>query len=190
MRKIVSFMHMSLDGFVGKPNWEDFSWPKITEEIFELSSRFTAEADTALYGRVTFEGMEAYWPTAADQPDASKHDLEHSSWYNAVEKVVLSRTLSSDPQRKIRVIGEDVTGQIRSLKAQPGRDILILGSPGAVHTLMAADLIDEYRLTINPVLHGEGIPMFKNLKTQTELELLESRTYDSGVIFVRYGRAS
>ena len=187
MRKIVSFMHITLDGFVGKPNWEDFSWPKVDEEIFALSSQQTAQSDTAIYGRVTFEGMDAYWPTAAEQPGATEHDIVHSRWYNQVEKVVLSRTLSSDPKRKIRVISEDVAGAIHNLKQQPGQDMVIFGSPSVVHTLMAHDLIDEYCLMLNPYLLGEGIPMFKHIQ-KSELKLLQTKVFENGAVFLRYGR--
>src|SRR5438093_8619734 len=92
VRKVVLFMHMSLDGFVAGPNGE-MDWIIVNDEMFEYAGQRTREADTALYGRVTYEMMEGYWPTAADQPGATKHDIEHSRWYNQVLKVVVSRTM-------------------------------------------------------------------------------------------------
>src|ERR671933_369653 len=89
MRKLVLFMHTSLDNFVAGPNGE-MDWITVDEEIFEYAGKRTSEADTALYGRVTYQMMESYWPTAADQPGASKHDIQHSAWYKSVEKVVVS----------------------------------------------------------------------------------------------------
>jgi dihydrofolate reductase len=88
-------MHTSLDGFVGGPNGE-MDWIDVDDEMFEYAGQRTREADTALYGRVTYQMMESYWPTAGDQPTATKHDIEHSKWYNSVAKVVVSRTMKGE----------------------------------------------------------------------------------------------
>lgn len=85
-------MHVSLDGFVAGPDGE-MSWIKVDQEIFDFVGERIEKTDTALYGRVTYEMMENYWPTAGDNPSASKHDLEHSKWYNNAHKIVLSRTM-------------------------------------------------------------------------------------------------
>src|ERR1044072_2075112 len=92
MKRLVLFMHVSLDGFVAGPNGE-MDWIHVDDEIFDYAGQRTSEADTALYGRVTYQMMEGYWPTAADQPNASKHAIEHSAWYKKVNKVVLSQTM-------------------------------------------------------------------------------------------------
>src|SRR5215831_10792062 len=92
MRRLVLFMHMTVDGFVAGPNGE-MDWIHVDEEMFEYAGQQTDNADTALYGRKTFEMMDSYWPTAADQPSAAKHDIQHSQWYNRVEKIVVSRSL-------------------------------------------------------------------------------------------------
>src|ERR1700733_12050892 len=92
MRKLIFFMHTSLDGFVAGPNGE-MNWINVNETMFDFIGTMTAQADTALYGRVTYEMMQGYWPTAGDKPGASKHDKEHSNWYNSVSKVVLSTTM-------------------------------------------------------------------------------------------------
>src|SRR6478752_4593165 len=94
MRKIISFMHISLDGFVAGSNGE-MNWIKVDEEIFDHVGKRIDQSDTALYGRVTYDMMQSYWPTAGDEPDASKHDIEHSSWYNQAHKIVLSKTLKA-----------------------------------------------------------------------------------------------
>ena len=98
MRKIISFMHMSLDGFVAGPNGE-MDWIKVDEEIFDYVAKRISESDTALYGRVTYEMMENYWPSAGDKPKATRHDIEHSKWYKKVHKVVLSKTMNPDGYR-------------------------------------------------------------------------------------------
>ena len=92
MRKLVLFMHTSLDGFVASIKGE-MNWMHIDEELFDYAGNRTNESDLALYGRKTFEMMEGYWPTAASKPNASRHDIEHSTWYNQVQKIVLSKTL-------------------------------------------------------------------------------------------------
>src|SRR5882672_3565606 len=94
MRKIISFMHISLDGFVAGPNGE-MNWIKVDEEIFDHVGKRISETDSALYGRLTYEMMQGYWPGAGKEPDASKHDIEHSKWYNNAHKIVLSKTLDN-----------------------------------------------------------------------------------------------
>jgi dihydrofolate reductase len=93
MRKLIFSMHTLLDGFVAGPNGA-MRWINVNDEIFDFVGAITDKADAALYGRVTYEMMQGYWPTAGDDPNASKHDKEHSAWYNKVSKIVLSRTMS------------------------------------------------------------------------------------------------
>src|SRR4029079_16659218 len=128
MRKIISFMHISLDGFVAGPNGE-MDWIKVDEEIFDHAGKRISEVDTALYGRVTYQMMEDYWPTAGDNPAASKHDIEHSKWYKNVHKVVLSRSLKDDALTNTKIISDHLTDNINEVKQDPGNDILLFGSP-------------------------------------------------------------
>ena len=160
MRKLVVFMHVTLDGFVAGPNGE-MDWINIGDEIFDYAGRQTDSADTAMYGKNTFLMMDGYWPTAANQPNASKHDIQHSNWYNKVEKVVISKTLIEKDYPGIRIIRNNLYDEINNLKQKPGKNILIFGSASVVHSLMALNLIDEFWLMVNPVLLGKGIPMFK-----------------------------
>jgi dihydrofolate reductase len=188
MRKIVLLMHVTLDGFVAGPNGE-MDWIHVDDEIFEYPGKLTADADTALYGRVTYQMMESYWPTAGDDPNASKHDIEHATWYNEVEKVVLSNTLQGQNSNNIKIINGDVAAQIKELKQQNGKNILIIGSPSAVHVLLEHDLLDDFWLFVNPVLLGQGIPLFKNVKAVTKLKLVANTTFTSGVICTHYTKA-
>ena len=185
MRKLVLFMHTSLDGFVAGPKGE-MDWIIVNDEMFEYAGHRTREADTALYGRVTWRMMESYWPTAADQPGASKHDIEHSKWYNKVAKVVVSRTMKVERPPNTTIVGGDVTGQIARLKQREGRDIIIFGSPSVSHALMAENLIDDYWLFINPILLGEGIPLFKGIVKRAALGLIENHVFPSGVVCLHY----
>src|SRR5664279_3940305 len=117
MRKIVSFMHISLDGFVAGPNGE-MDWIIVDEEIFDYAGDRKNEADTAIYGRVTYDMMEGYWPTAAEQPNATKHDIEHSTWYNTVNKVVLSKTMKDANLPNTKIISDNVCNEIMKLKQE------------------------------------------------------------------------
>lgn len=184
MRKIVSFFHISLDGFVSGPNGE-MNWIKVDEEIFDYGAKRIVEGDTALYGRKTYEMMESYWPTAADKPDASKHDLEHSKWYAAVRKVVLSQTLKN-PNADTVVISDNLVEEITALKKTAGNDILIFGSPQATHALMRENLIDGYWLFVNPVVLGKGVRLFSDVNEQIDLKLVSTHSFSSGVTELNY----
>jgi dihydrofolate reductase len=185
MRSLVYFMHASLDGFVAGTKGE-LNWVTVDDEIFDFVSTLTDQADTALYGRVTYQMMEAYWPTAADQPHASKHDKEHSIWYKKVSKVVLSKTLTETGLTNTIVISDNLMENINKLKKQSGKNILIFGSPGASHSLLKIGLVDEYWIFVNPILLGQGIPLFKNVTDMIKLKLLESKTFNSGVVALHY----
>jgi dihydrofolate reductase len=185
MRRIILSLHTTVDGFVAGPNGE-MDWIKLDDEVFDVVGEFTGHADTALYGRVTYEMMESYWPTAADKPGATKHDLEHSDWYNKVQKVVLSRTMKGRQIDKTTIISDNIRVEVEKLKNGEGKNILIFGSPSAAHSLMEHNLIDEYWLFINPVLLGRGIPVFSRIRNCINLELLSSLQFKCGVLGVNY----
>ena len=185
MRHLIFFMHTSLDGFVAGPNGE-MNWIKVDEEMFDFVGSMTDKADAALYGRVTYEMMQGYWPTAGDQPNASKHDKEHSAWYNKVSKYVLSTTMNAEGLVNTTVISDNLVENINKIKNQDGKKILIFGSPRASHSLLSEGLIDEFWLFVNPILLGNGMPLFKGIKEMTKLNLLESITFTNGVIALHY----
>jgi dihydrofolate reductase len=187
MRKIVLSMHITLDGFVAGTNGE-MDWIKVDDELFEKTGKLTSESDTALYGRVTFQMMDNYWPTAADNPKASKHDIEHSEWYNRVNKIILSKTLSENVLNKVTVISDNIPEKINQLKQQEGKNILIFGSPSAAHVLMQHDLIDEYWLFINPVILGNGIPLFSGINEKIKLKTQKPEIFSNGVIALHYSK--
>jgi dihydrofolate reductase len=187
MRNLIFFMHTSLDGFVAGPNGE-MNWIKLDDELFDFVATMTANADTALYGRVTYEMMQSYWPTAGEQPNASKHDKEHSAWYNKVSKVVLSNTINETGLTNTKVIGDHLTDNINKIKKQEGKNILIFGSPAASHSLLSLGLIDEFWLFVNPILLGEGKPLFKGINETIKLKLAESKTFACGVIALHYAK--
>lgn len=185
MRKLVLFMHTSLDGFVAGPKGE-MNWIRTDEELFDFAGDRINESDLVLYGRKTFEMMEGYWPNAGSKPNASKHDIDHSKWYNQVQKVVLSKTLDATKLKNTKVISGNLAKEIGQIKKETGREIVIFGSASAGHSLMAEDLIDEFWIFINPIVLGEGTPMFKNKRIN--LKLVASTALKSGVVCLHYQR--
>jgi len=180
-------MHVSLDGYVAGQNGE-MDWIYVDEELLNYTTKLTNQADTAMYGRVTFQMMDSYWPTAGNKPDATKHDLDHSFWYNKVKKVVISNSWKGNNVVNAQIIGDNIIVQVQELKQQPGKNILIFGSPSASHLLMQHNLIDEYWLFVNPILLGSGIPLFQNINDVVKLNLIESKIFHSGVIELHYGK--
>src|SRR5215213_6105209 len=185
MRKIISFMHISLDGFVAGPNRE-MNWIKVDEEIFDHVGKRISETDAALYGRVTYEMMENYWPAAGDEPGASKHDIDHSKWYNKAHKLVLSKTMKGASLTNTTIISDNLSDRINEIKQQPGKEILLFGSPTATHSLIELNLIDGYWLFVNPIILGQGIPLFVDIRDKIELKLLTTRQFTSGVTELNY----
>ena len=165
-------MHISLDGFVAGPNGE-MNWIKVDEEIFDHVGKRIGESDTALYGRVTYQMMENYWPTAGDGPDASKHDIEHSKWYKKAHKIVLSKTMEGADLPNTTIISDNLSDSINEIKQQAGNEILLFGSPAATHALIQLNLIDGYWLFVNPIILGRGIPLFADIKDKIKLKLIE-----------------
>lgn len=185
MRKIVSFVHLSLDGFVASAEG-GLDWVSISAELFEHVGQRIQQTDTALYGRFTYQMMEAYWPTAADKPNPTQHEIEHSRWYKNARKIVLSKTLADTNDANTKIIRNNLSEEINKLKQEAGSEILVFGSPCATHALMAEDLIDEYWIFLNPVLLGQGIPLFKNIRDRTKLKLVKNRTFASDVVCLHY----
>ena len=185
MRKIISFMHISLDGFVAGPKGE-MDWIKVNEEIFDHVGKRISESDTALYGRVTFQMMENYWPSAGDKPTASKHDIDHSKWYSKAHKIVLSKTIKEPGLTNTKIISDNLSDSIHAIKQQAGNEILLFGSPTATHSLIQLNLIDGYWLFVNPIILGRGIPLFVNIKEKTKLTLLTTQSFACGVTELNY----
>jgi dihydrofolate reductase len=190
MRKIISFMHISLDGFVAGPNGE-MDWIKADEEIFDYVGKRISEVDTALYGRITYQMMEDYWPAAGDKPTATRHEIEHSKWYSKVHKVVLSKTLKDAGLTNTKIISDNLSDRINEIKqshpASGGsKDILLFGSPTATHSLIQLNLIDGYWLFVNPVILGRGIPLFQDIKDKIKLKRMTTRPFTCGVTELNY----
>lgn len=130
--------------------------------------------------------MDAYWPTAADKPNASQHDIDHANWYMSVQKFVVSSSLKNEKKPKTTFIGDDIIENVKKAKQQDGKNIVMYGSPSLVHALSRENLIDDYVLFINPVLLGQGIPLFKDLQNRTKLTFVASKAFSFGVVCLQY----
>ena len=184
MRNLVLFMHTSSTVSQGRTvKWIGIN---VDEEIFDYAEQRTQAADTALYGRVTYQMMEGYWPSAADQPNPTRHDIQHSKWYKNVAKVVLSRTMQGAKLANTQIISDHLVEEINQLKQGPGKEIVIFGSPSAAHSLMSMKLIDDFWLFVNPVLLGRGIPVFKDINEKTDLTLVKAHVFSSGVVCLHH----
>lgn len=178
-------MHITLDGFVAGPNGE-LNWAKVDGEVFEHVGKRIRKTDTALYGRKTFELMESYWPTAADKPNATQHDRDHSKWYATAHKLVLSKTLKDENLPNTTLISDNIAERLNEIKQSEGNEILLFGSPTATHSLIQKDLIDGYWLFVNPVILGQGIPLFIDIKEIIKLNLLSTKPFHCGVTELSY----
>lgn len=188
MRKIILLMHASLDGFVGGPNGE-MDWILHDQEMFQYVSTHFEKLGAALYGRVTYQMMESYWPTVSKNPESTKQELHHAEWVEKITKLVVSKSLERVTWNNTRLLKGNLAEEITALKGQPGGDVMIFGSPRLSHSLMSLGLIDEYLLQINPVLIGKGIPLFQDLKDRAKLTLISNQTFKNGVIGLRYQKA-
>jgi dihydrofolate reductase len=188
MAKLISSILVTLDGFAAGPKGELDMFP-VGEEFFELSEQLTQQAEAALYGKGTYQIMSSYWPNAGSQPDASKHDKQHSEWYNRVDKYVLSTTLKEVTDPKTKIISTNVVEEINKLKQQKQKAIQIFGSPGAVRSLMQLNLIDEYWIFTAPILIGKGLPLFTGIKQRVKLKLLSTKAFASGITASHYEKA-
>lgn len=185
MRKVVVLMHVSLDGFTAGPNGE-LAWAIVDEEMEHYVDNLLKSVDTALYGRVTYQMMESYWPTVPANPASSKHDVDHARWVENVSKVVVSKTLETVTWNNTQLVKDHIAEAISALKREPGGDIMTFGSPSLVWTLMQSGLIDEYRINLNPVVLGGGIPLFQGIDGNMPLKLVAAKPFHSGVVGLHY----
>ena len=188
MRKVISMIHLSLDGLAAGPN-DELDWISYDSELEQYAHSMHAITDAVIWGRRTYEGMASYWLTIPGNPESTPAELEHARFLEDSTKIVVSRTLDritwGDAQNTV-LIKDNIVDEINRIKQQPGKDIWFLGSVALAQTFMQLDLIDEYRININPTVLGQGKPLFANVTRTIPLKLLESSTLKSGVIALRY----
>jgi dihydrofolate reductase len=182
MRKLISLMHVSLDGFCAGPKGE-MRWIGLTDEIFADVETLVERSGGAVYGRTTHGMMHGYWPGVLTRPDTSPRELRHAQWVEKAEKHTFSRTLESCDWNNVHLHKD--AREILDLKQRPGGDLLIFGSPGLTHAFLALDAIDEFWLNLNPVLLGEGIRYFDDA-VKTRLRLVGQKPFDNGVVRLNY----
>lgn len=178
-------MHISLDGYVCGLNGE-MNWIKFDQELFDHGGVSIAKTEAAMYGRKTFDLMEGYWPTAAQQPNATKHDIEHSKWYSKAHRIVLSTSLDGKTLENTTLLNKDFVTKINDIKQQSGTEILVFGSPTATHALLREQLIDGFWLFVNPVVLGRGVPLFTDTNENMNLKLIGTRQFNCGVVELNY----
>jgi dihydrofolate reductase len=186
MRKTMYAMSVSLDGFIEATDG-DLNWTNPDEELHKHFNDQESAIDTVLYGRRMYENMAAYWPTIDDNASEPKHVREYARIWKNRPKVVFSKTLAHVAWNS-RLVSGNITEEVNKLKEQPGKYMSVSGS-GIASTFMQLGLIDEYRLYLRPVILGGGKPMFRPLRDMVNLQLVETRTFGSGVVLLRYQRA-
>src|SRR5688572_15638173 len=188
MRKLVLFMHVSLDGFASDAN-SGLDWISYDSELQQYADGIiAATVGSPVYGRVTYELMAGYWPGVLNNPNAREHSKAHAQWVDKATKIVFSKTMKKAEWNNTIVINDNSAEEINKLKQQPWKDLVIFGSPGLAHSFMELDLIGEYQLTLNPVLLGSGKPVYQNIKNKTNLKLVKATTLKSGVVGLHYTR--
>jgi dihydrofolate reductase len=187
VRKIVLFMSVSVDGFFEGVN-RDIDWHRVDNELHTHLNEVLADMGAFLDGRVTYELMAAFWPTADSDPAAAKPVAEFARIWREMPKIVYSRTLER-ADWNATIVREVVVEEVLELKAQPGGD-LALGGADLAETFLRHDLVDEVRLYVHPVLLGQGHRLFREADKTVDLDLLESRAFGNGVVLLHYQRAA
>ena len=187
MRKVILFMHVSLDGFVCGPNGEQDWMTRDDDEMGKyLASDFQTTVDTMLVGRVLYQGFASFWPTVPENPDIPKELVDFAHWMNNTPKVVFSKTLKTVDWTNSRLAERGLADEIAYLKQQPGGDMVVFGGASIVEALTEQNLVDEYRIKLEPIVLGAGKPLFNNGIDPIKLSLIKSKAFDSGVVGLYY----
>lgn len=183
MRKIIYSFSVSLDGFAAGPD-NSLDWVFIDEEIHTFFNDQSRECDAYLYGRGMYELMSAYWPTADLNPTASPAEMDFSRIWKATPKIVFSKTLGT-VEWNSRLVRDNAAEEVKKLKAQPGKPLGI-GGPTLAASMIQQGLVDEFHLMVNPVILGSGLPFFPPMAHKISLQLVETRKFAGGVVYLRY----
>ena len=185
MRKLIWGMSVSLDGYMAAPDG-DLGWHLIDEELHSHFNDDLATMSAFLDGRVTYELMAEYWPTADEDPESPPVIVEFARIWKRMPKIVFSRTLEH-ADWNTTIVRAVVPEEIEALKQGDGGD-LVLGGADVATTFVELDLIDEYRVYIHPIVLGRGRPMFHPTDARLDLDLVEHQVFGSGVVLLRYAR--
>jgi len=180
MRKLVLSINVSLDGFA-----DHTVTVAPDDELHFFYRHLLDETDIALFGRVTYQLMEGYWPHAHQDPKATKGMLDFADKFNAIPKIVFSRTLKKAEWNNTRLVRDGMVDEVIRLKQEPGKSIS-LGGISISQEFMRRGLIDEYWLVVQPIVVGEGKRLFDHLNGSISLRLVDTRVFGSGVVVLHY----
>ncbi len=183
MRKIIYWVHASVDGFIDGPNGE-FDWPVLGPELSAYSEALDRRVDTLLYGRPVWQMMVGFWPTAEAVSD-DPHVAAFAPFWRATPKIVFSRSYLGDDWTE-RVINGDLAAKVTELKAEPGGDLLLTGGANLAAALTDLRLVDEYHIAVHPVVLGGGRTLFAEPKQRLNLRPVQSRLLDNRVVVTSY----
>lgn len=182
MRKLIVFNQVTVDGYFVDMNG-DMSWAHNHDAEFDAFVQGNASAGgELLFGRITYELMAGYWPT----PLALKNDPVVAEGMNNSPKVVFSRTMEKASWNNTKLVKGDLAAEIRKMKKEPGKVMVIMGSGSIVSQLAQEGLIDEYQIVLIPVVLGKGRTMFEGIKGKLKLKLIKSRTFGNGNVYLCY----
>ena len=179
MRKLIAAMNMTLDGFC------DHTAMIADDEIHQHYNELLSNAGTLIYGRITYQLMESYWPSVVKDPTGNKPMDEFAVLIDNISKIVFSRTLKNVDWKNTTLKKEIIKEEILELKQQAGKNIVV-GSPSLIVAFTQLDLIDEYQLGVQPTVVGSGLPLFKNITDRIDLKLLKTKTFGCGAIMLYY----
>jgi dihydrofolate reductase len=186
MRRIKLQIQLSLDGFVSGPqgemNWLVWDWDNVLKNYVAL---LTDSADTFLMGRATGEGMAVYWPTVPANPESKEEEKWMAEKLNNSPKIIFSRTVTHINWTNARV-ANDIVEEVKELKKEPGKDIILYGGAEIVSSFICENLIDEYHLFINPVIIGEGKTIFKNVRETMGSKLVNTIQSNTGIVILQF----
>jgi dihydrofolate reductase len=185
MRKVVVFNFVSLDGFFADEDG-NLDWQIVDGEFNKAAVEIIQAFDTILFGRMTYQLFERFWPNAANDPKISKEDRIIADRINEMKKIVFSKSLEKVTWNNSKLLKGDLEEEVKKLKQESGRDIVIYGSGTIVQQLTNMGLIDEYQLMLNPVILGKGKPHFKDIQDKHNLKFRTSKTFRSGLIKLDY----
>ena len=181
MRSLIYAINITLDGCC------EHTKQTVDEEVLEFYTQMLRGAGLLVYGRKTYQLMVPYWPDVAKDPTASKADRDFAQAFESANKVVFSRSLDSAEDSKTRILRGNLHDEILKLKQEPGKDILA-GGVDIPSQLIELGLVDEYRFVVTPIVAGEGRRLLEgvSLPEQLQLKLVESKTFQSGCVALRY----
>ena len=183
MRKLIAGLNMTLDGFC------NHTAMIADDEIHEHYNEVLRNADTLIYGRITYQLMESYWPSVVKNPTGNKPIDDFAVLIDNIPKIVFSRTLKNVDWKNTTLKKEIIKEEIQDLKQQHGKNILV-GSPSLIVAMTQLDLVDEYQLGVQPTILGSGLPLFKNIRDRVNLKLIKTETIGCGAIFLYYDRVN